>query len=321
MFTVIENDSFIHKHILRFETIYRIIRKSLWNFRTRQHNNQDSRKEISIGRHSLQVCVDNRRHGVVAGFSARGQSWWIMMRTGDKKTSSVLDFAKTESTVTVQWRFWTKYHTEPPMDKTTVSGTRNFSRVAACPLWNEQASRGNWPKLSNVREKLLSGALRRNTSHELGIADASVKCWLLRAPDKSFSHMLDSLGWWPWLGCSFCSAQAATLLEFLVPLTNCFVRRWLCVVLGPKPPLHCHNWLLFGKFQDTERFLIPCPRHVSSWLAPSSETCKYTMAPIIHTNLERFSTYWYAPFCCVCLGCCTEFGSSGGIYELPCISS
>jgi hypothetical protein len=30
--------------------------------------------------------------------------------------------------------------------------------------------------------------------------------------------------------------------------------------------------------------------------------------------------YWYAPFCCVCLGCCAaEFGSSGGTYELPCI--
>jgi hypothetical protein len=29
--------------------------------------------------------------------------------------------------------------------------------------------------------------------------------------------------------------------------------------------------------------------------------------------------YWYAPFCCVCLGCCAvEFGSSGGTYELPC---
>jgi hypothetical protein len=37
-------------------------------------------------------------------------------------------------------------------------------------------------------------------------------------------------------------------------------------------------------------------------------------------NLERFCTYWYGPFCRVCLGCCAaEFGSSGGTYELPCI--
>jgi hypothetical protein len=36
----------------------------------------------------------------------------------------------------------------------------------------------------------------------------------------------------------------------------------------------------FGKFQYTERFLIPCPRHVSSRLSPSGETCKYATAPI-----------------------------------------
>jgi hypothetical protein len=34
-------------------------------------------------------------------------------------------------------------------------------------------------------------------------------------------------------------------------------------------------------------------------------------------NLERFSTYWYVPFCCVCLDCCaTDFRNSGGTYEL-----
>jgi hypothetical protein len=147
-------------------------------------------------------------------------------------------------------------------------------------------------------------------------------CWLLRAPDKCFSHTLDSLSWWPWLACSFCSAQAATLLEFHVPLTNCFVCSGFCVVHGLKPLLHCHNWLGFGKFQDTEYFLIPCPRHVSSWLAPSGETCKYAKVPSTQKNLERFSTYWYAPFCCVYLSCCAaEFKSSIGTYELPCISS
>ena len=34
----------------------------------------------------------------------------------------------------------------------------------------------------------------------------------------------------------------------------------------------------FGKNQDTKRFL-PCPRHVSSRLPPSGETCKYAAAP------------------------------------------
>jgi hypothetical protein len=35
----------------------------------------------------------------------------------------------------------------------------------------------------------------------------------------------------------------------------------------------------FGKFQDTDRLLIPFPRHVSSRLPPSGETCKYATAP------------------------------------------
>ena len=48
-------------------------------------------------------------------------------------------------------------------------------------------------------------------------------------------------GRWPRPASSFRSAQAATLLEFHVPLTNCFVRRWFCAVYGPKPPLHRHN--------------------------------------------------------------------------------
>ena len=42
----------------------------------------------------------------------------------------------------------------------------------------------------------------------------------------------------------------------------------------------CHNWLSFGKFQDTERFLIHYERHFSSRLPPSGGTCKYAKAPI-----------------------------------------
>jgi hypothetical protein len=115
--------------------------------------------------------------------------------------------------------------------------------------------------------------------------------------------------------------QAVRFAAHRQPLCwNFFVRRWFCVVLSPKPLLQHHNWLSFDKFLDTERFLILCPCHVSSWLPPSSETCKYTMVPITQTNLERYSTYCYAPFCCACLGCCTaKFGISGGTYELPCI--
>jgi len=48
-------------------------------------------------------------------------------------------------------------------------------------------------------------------------------------------------------------------------------------------------------------------------------TPKGSMSKEVETkkNLERFSTYWYAPFCCVCLGCCAaEFGISGGNYPV-----
>ena len=75
--------------------------------------------------------------------------------------------------------------------------------------------------------------------------------------------------------------QAATLLEFHVPFTNCFVCRWFCVVHDPKPPLHSHNWLSFGKFQDTARFLIHCERHFSSRLPRNGGTWKYAKAPSI----------------------------------------
>jgi len=75
------------------------------------------------------------------------------------------------------------------------------------------------------------------------------------------------------------------------------------------------SWLI----QYTERFLIPCPRHVSSRLPPSGETCKYATTPSTQKTLGRFSIYWLTPFCCVCFGCCAaEFGTSGGTYELPC---
>jgi len=42
-----------------------------------------------------------------------------------------------------------------------------------------------------------------------------------------------------------------------------------------------------------------------------------TPRPLVQKkNLERFSIFWYAPFCHVCLGCCAvEFGNPGGTYE------
>ena len=58
----------------------------------------------------------------------------------NKKVFCVFEFAKTESIVTVQWRFRIMYHTEPHTDKTIREWYMNSSKVAACALRNEQAA-------------------------------------------------------------------------------------------------------------------------------------------------------------------------------------
>jgi len=55
--------------------------------------------------------------GILAGFTTRGspdETW----RGQGIRNRSVLEFAKTESIVTVQRKFQTMYHTESPTDKT-----------------------------------------------------------------------------------------------------------------------------------------------------------------------------------------------------------
>jgi hypothetical protein len=100
--------------------IYRIIHKSS---RTSElgcptTKTDTAESSISIGRESLQAFLCTRRHGVLAGFITRGQSWWNMAWTGNKKAFWILEFAKTESIMMVQRRFRTMYRTEPPTDKT-----------------------------------------------------------------------------------------------------------------------------------------------------------------------------------------------------------
>ena len=70
----------------------------------------------------------------------------------NKKAFCVLEFAITESIVTVQRMFRIMYHTEPPTDKTIREWYMNSSRVAACALRNEQAVRVYGPYSSELRE-------------------------------------------------------------------------------------------------------------------------------------------------------------------------
>ena len=72
--------------------------------------------------------------------------------------------------------------------------------------------------------------------------------------------------------------QAATLLEFM------YHSRIVLSVGGSVwymiRNLRCTVTIdSFGKFQDTERFLIQCERHFSSRLPPCSGTWKYAKAP------------------------------------------
>jgi hypothetical protein len=84
-----------------------------------------------------------------------------------------------------------------------------------------------------------------------------------------------------------------------------------------QPQAHRHHLLGLGKFQDTRRFLMTYPRHVSSRLPLS---LKPAMATITQKKLEIFSTYLRAPFRCVSLGRgVVGFRISGGTPELPCI--
>jgi hypothetical protein len=55
------------------------------------------------------------------------------------------------------------------------------------------------------------------------------------------------------------------------------------------PNLVTRQMSIFGRFQDTEHFLIPCLRHVSSRLPPpSGKTFKYAAVPSTYTHTKSW---------------------------------
>jgi hypothetical protein len=185
-----------------------------------------------------------------------------MARTGDKKAFCVLEFAKTESIVTAQQRFWTKYDIEPPMDKTIYEWYKKFQQSGylctakwrAWPGPSAETADSVQPVFFHVKmfaQNAPDTWLRHLQFPGSGDVLTSEGCW------QNFLYTLDSLGVWPQATSSFRSTQAAILLEFFLPLTNCFVHRWFCVVVGPKPSLPHHNWLSFDKFQEQNTFSSP----------------------------------------------------------------
>jgi hypothetical protein len=97
-------------------------------------------------------------------------------------------------------------------------------------------------------------------------------CWFFMNPGKGFSYSVHSLRRLPSPACSFFGTQTARFLEFPIPLSYCFDRRWFCMILGSKTSLHCYNWLGFSELQDTKRFLFAWKRHISTVLPHSGET-------------------------------------------------
>ena len=87
--------------------------------------------------------------GMVTRYELDGQGIEFQWRRR-KKAFCVLEFAKTESTVTVQRRFRIMYHTEPPTDKTIREWYMNSSRVVACALRNEQTVRALFIRINHT---------------------------------------------------------------------------------------------------------------------------------------------------------------------------
>jgi hypothetical protein len=118
---------------------------------------------ISVGTESLQVCLGNKHHDMLAGFTAREQSWRNPRRTGDKKSVLSWNLPKLSKLRWCNGGFGPSTTQKHLRTKQFVSGTRNSSRVAACALWNEQVGRGHRPRLASVCEKLVSECARRLT--------------------------------------------------------------------------------------------------------------------------------------------------------------
>jgi hypothetical protein len=82
--------------------------------------------------------------------------------------------------------------------------------------------------------------------------------------------MFNALAWWPQPAGSFRRTQAATLLEFPVPLMNCFVHKWCCVALVWN--LHCTITIdsVLANSKTQKAFLSPV-------LAMSCHDCTVTV--------------------------------------------
>jgi hypothetical protein len=101
-----------------------------------------------------------------------------MAWTGNKKAFCVLEFAKTESIVTVQRRFRTMYHTEPPTDKTIREWYMKFQQSGCLYAAKRTDRLGPSAKtVKRVRETFVKSSQKSKhcASQELQIPQSSVR--------------------------------------------------------------------------------------------------------------------------------------------------
>ena len=100
-----------------------------------------------------------------------------------------------------------------------------------------------------------------------------------------------------------------------VPFTNCFVCRWFCVVhvRNLRCTVTIDSVLANSKTRNAFLFTVNA---IFLHNYPLAVEPGSTPRPLVQKKLGEVPTYWYAPFCRVCLGCCAvEFGNPGGTYE------
>ena len=115
-----------------------------------------------------------------------------MAFTVNNKAFYVLEFAKTESTVTVQRRFQIMYHTEPPTDKTIREWYMNSSRVAACVLRNKQAVRAHRPRrpvLTSCQCKKILHIFSKTSNNSKIKAHYALYCNIIRRTTRKAKEM------------------------------------------------------------------------------------------------------------------------------------
>jgi len=143
--------------------MYRVLHKSLRNFRTRLRNNQDrhGRKE-HINRYRISqsffFVLGALAYLQVPPLGGRRDEKWRVQWI--RKRSVSWNLPKLSQLWLCNGGFGTCTAQNHLRTKQFVSDTWNSSRVAACALRNEETGRGHRPRLSSMCEKRLSGALR-----------------------------------------------------------------------------------------------------------------------------------------------------------------